>query len=161
MVSLSLCWAPHHSFLEPMQLTRDGASFSASRLGIALRHQQDIRRLPRPQTSAWPWRITRATGINTASGHIWTTDPLMALSGCMDIGPHLGLKWTQVTHISMPAPRQQSPRASPNHQAVAQTAYIHTDLRLHHGLGQQHGPQAPAWPLVASQTPVVLPGGIV
>lgn len=33
------------------------------------------------------------------------------------------------------------------------------DLRFYQGLGQQHGPQTPTWPLVASQTTMVLQGG--
>lgn len=35
------------------------------------------------------------------------------------------------------------------------------DLRLHLFLGQQHGPQSPIWPPVASGTTVVLQGGPV
>lgn len=33
----------------------------------------------------------QATDTNITSGHIWTTDPLMALSGWMDLRPHHGL----------------------------------------------------------------------
>lgn len=62
--------------------------------------------------------------------------------------------YTCQSHQFVPHPRQQSSRTSPRHEAVAQTTYVHMDLRLLCGLG--HEPQTPTWPLVASQAMVIL-----
>lgn len=41
---------------------------------------------------------------------------------------------------------------------ITKTAYLHLDLRLHPGLGQQDGPMIPTYLLVVLQTTVVLQG---
>lgn len=41
---------------------------------------------------------------------------------------------------------------------ITKTAYLHLDLRLHAGLGQQDGPMIPTHLLVVLQTTVVLQG---
>lgn len=63
--------------------------------------------------------------------------------------------WSQVvkqaTHTSM-APEAAKP------EDITKTAYLHLDLRLHPGLGQQNGPMIPTHLLVVLQTTVVLQG---
>ena len=76
-------------------------------------------------TSAWASMVTWASDINTSAGLLWTTDPLMAHSGCTDLN-------MTSAHISNP---QLSEAAKPQdttkgNQPAAQTADILTNLRL-------------------------------
>lgn len=103
------------------------------------------------QTASWALVVTWATDISMDSDCVGTTDHgPQQLHGTQDSA------WPQTAihavHISTPHPRQQSLRSSLRHQSEVQTAYVHTDLRLHHGLRLQHEPQTPTWPPVASQT---------
>lgn len=113
-------------------------------------HQSGFKQQPRPQIS------TRATHINMAlavSGPLTLLLPSAAMQTMglnMDSGG-----WLHVPFTSTWPPMQPSPRTSPRHQSVAQTTLVHVDVRLHHGLGRQHGPQTAIWPLVAWWTTVV------
>ena len=53
-------------------------------------------------------------------------------------------------HSHQHGPWQERLRALPRHQSPAQSAYAHMDFKLRGSLEQQHGPQAPTWPLGAS-----------
>lgn len=50
-----------------------------------------------------------------------------------------GLRWLCTSLMWAWHPEARSPRISPRHRAVAQTACVYIDLRLHHSLGHQHG----------------------
>lgn len=108
---------------------------SEGQVQLSTAHEH-FRQQPRPWTSG----VTNtSTGISIAPGCIRTTDPLMVLRCFTGHGLQHGLRRpaTQaITHIQV-ARRAAKPR----HQSEAQTTYVRTDLRLHLGLGQQHGPQ--------------------
>lgn len=70
-------------------------------MGIALPHPQTLAWLQMavPTTgTAWISVVTRAADIDKALGYIRITNPIMAVSGCMDHEPQNGLRWL---HISL------------------------------------------------------------
>lgn len=86
-------------------------------------------------THSWSLAGAWAMGIEmTSGGWLHATQICMVLWDSTAWGRHKGIKqW--------------------------QTAYVLMDLRLHHGLEEQHGPQTSTWPPVAPWTMVILPGG--
>lgn len=106
----------------------------------------------------------RVADINIALSCVRTTNPLMALLH----GPRTSIQLevaTDAIHIRManlyPTLQvQQSPRTSPRQWAsgISTDCKVLMDFRLSQGPGQQHGLQTQTWPLVASQTTVILQG---
>lgn len=94
--------------------------------------------------TAWPSVITQTTDINLAPGSIRTTNPLKAFSSRTQpqdsTWPQMAIHAIHITCVT-PIPWQQSPKTLPRHYLATQTIYIHMDLELCCGLGQQHGPQ--------------------
>lgn len=95
------------------------------------------------------------------SGCFRNTDPPMALMVAWTTGLNIASDCSTCHSYPDVSWRQQSQRISPRHQSEAYTVHVHRDRRLCHGLGQQHEPQTPTWPLVALQTSAVLQGGLI
>lgn len=107
---------------------------SEEQVQLSTAHEH-FRQQPRPRTSV----VTQAqtsTYLLAASGpltHSWSS----AASWTTGRTQH-GFRWP---HIPSLASRWPAKAAKPRHQSGAQASYVQMDVRLHLGLGQQHGPR--------------------
>lgn len=110
-------------------------------LSTAHWHQHGFSRQPRP------WAFSsfqkRVTDMNINSGLIrehWLHGPLVLTR--LQVATHI--THIQIPSLTVPTPRWQCLRTTWRYQSTAQPAYIHMNLRLPDGLGQQHRPRTTA-----------------